>query len=199
MSAARRVLGIDPGTRTTGWGVIDRDERGGLHLVACGSIRSPARRPLPDRLLDIHDAVAVVIADHEPHTLSIETAYSGPNVQSALRLGECRAVCMLAGRRAGLEVAEYPPARIKKAVTGSGNARKGRVRDLVGSALGRDLSEVAFDLDTSDALATALCHLYATDGPLSAAILVGERKKRRSGRARFTAADLAKRGMLPEG
>jgi len=95
MTDAIRVLGVDPGSVSTGWGVIERDAAGRLALLSCGSIGVSRRRALPDRLLSIFERLCDVIAEHRPHVLSIETAHSGPNVQSALRLGECRAVAIV--------------------------------------------------------------------------------------------------------
>jgi len=205
----RRVLGVDPGSRTTGWGIIDHAPDGALTLVDCGSISAARSRTLPDRLVTVHDALVRIIEEYRPHALAIETAYSGPNVQSALRLGEVRAVAMLGARKRGLSVHEYPPARIKKAVTGLGNARKGRVRDLVVAALGEEVLHVAQDFDTTDALAAAICHVYDVGGlpealagiGVAAGSIGGGAKlgKRRKGSARFTAQDLARRGLLPEG
>ena len=208
LSEATRVLGVDPGSQATGWGVVAPCPDGRVQLVACGCIRPPQGTGIPDRLVAIHEQLAAVIAEHQPQAMGIETAFHGRNAQSALRLGECRAVALLTARQAGLEVREYAPARIKKALTGRGNARKGQVRAMVLARLAEPTPELPASLDTSDALATAICLLNLDaslldgtdqrDDPaaLARSSVRAQATTRRRKRKRFTADDLARRGLI---
>lgn len=156
-SGALVVLGLDPGTLVTGYGIIARDgER--LALVTCGTITNPPDRPMGPRLRCIFDGLAALIERHHPDQCAIESAFYGKNAQSALKLGHARGVSLLAAVLGGLPAAEYAPREIKKAVVGNGNASKEQVRFMVGSLLG--IARPAMDLDASDALAVAICHCH---------------------------------------
>src|SRR5262245_22003010 len=148
-----RVLGIDPGTVATGWGVVEVG--GNRHCrVASGVIRCRAeRRP---GLWIVFGAVVEILETHRPEALSIEKTFVSENVQSAFRLGEARGTVLVAAARAGVAVYEYSPAEIKMAVVGYGRAMKEQVQSMVGRLL--ELSG-ALAADEADALAAALCHL----------------------------------------
>jgi crossover junction endodeoxyribonuclease RuvC len=149
------ILGVDPGTRVTGWGVIA--VRGDAPQVrGCGVITPPARRPIEQRLQQIFSELGDVIAEHNPHVMAIEQPFVGTNVRSAMAVEEARTVAMLAASLAGLQVRHYPPARIKQSVAGYGQGDKEQVRQMLLLQLGAaaDMS----DLNATDALAVALCH-----------------------------------------
>lgn len=150
------ILGIDPGSRFTGYGFIDagaRDES----LVAQGVIRLDDMDSHPQRLKQIYAALTDLIEQHAPKALAIEMPVYGRNPQSMLKLGRAQAAAMLAGLNHDISVAQYTPKEVKKSVTGNGNASKKQIRFMVKSilSLGRDTSVA---LDASDALAVALCH-----------------------------------------
>jgi len=149
------VLGVDPGTLATGWGVIKAEPRRPVVHLGHGVIRTRADEPLWERLLVIDLALAEVIAAHRPAALSVEQCFVSKNVQSALKLGHTRGVIMVAGRRAGAEVHEYTPGQIKSAVTGHGRAEKHQVAEMVRVILGLGHTAPA---DAADALAAAICH-----------------------------------------
>ena len=152
------ILGIDPGTRVTGWGVIALD---GLdpRALGCDVIAPRARLPLEQRLQHIFSELGDVIARFAPTAVAIEEPFVGENVRSAMAVGEARTVAMLAATLAGIPVHHYPPARIKQAVAGYGQGEKTQVREMLRLQLG--LAEAPDDLNASDALAVALCHAVA--------------------------------------
>lgn len=152
-----RVLGVDPGTLATGWGLVVRRGRELQHLDH-GVVRTRAADPLQDRLKTIHDALADALAAHAPDALALEECYVSKNAQSALKLGHTRGVVMVAGLAAGATIHAYQPSRIKSAVTGNGRAAKHQIQEMVRVMLG--LSGVA-PRDASDALAAAICHAQA--------------------------------------
>ena len=157
-----RILGVDPGSRRTGYGCIET--RGGRHrLVACGALAAPAHAPLPDRLLVVHDGLAKLLAAHEPEAVALEDLFYARNVRSALVLAHVRGVLMLAASEAGVPAAEYSPAAVKQAVVGYGRADKRQVQQMVTLLLGLDAPPSP--LDASDALAVAVCHAHSI-GPL---------------------------------
>ena len=152
-----RILGVDPGTRRTGYGVIERCDDA-LRAVAYGAVSLDVRRPLPERLGQIYDALGKIIATHRPQVLALEKAFYGRNVQSALRIGEARAVALLCAHQAGLAVAEYAPAAVKRSAVGAGRAHKSQVQRMVRIHLG--LREEPRPEDAADALAIAICHAH---------------------------------------
>ena len=155
---AVRVLGVDPGTAVTGWGVIERRDGRTSHL-AHGAVTMHSRLTLAGKLAAIHAALADLCGEWRPDVLALEQSFVGRNVQSAFRLGEVRGVAMLAAAAAGITVAEYPPATVKLAVTGHGRAEK----DQVQRAIARELRVVETMVpDAADALAIALCHLLTS-------------------------------------
>jgi crossover junction endodeoxyribonuclease RuvC len=149
------VLGIDPGSRRCGWGVVER--RGGRLAVLASGVLAPGDRPVPERLAAILGGLDEVIARFSPAECSVERVFSGASARSALVLGQARGVALAAAARAGLPVFEYAPAAVKLAFTGSGRASK---EQMVRTA--RTLLGVAPRLaDEADALALAVCHLGA--------------------------------------
>ena len=149
-----RVLGIDPGTVATGWGVVERHGQR-LAFVAGGVIR--ARGALPQRLRDMFDRTQSLLAEHAPSWVSLEKSFVGDNVQSAFRLGEARGAILVAAARAGVPVYEYSPAEIKVAVAGHGRASKEQMQIMVGRLLALDGDMAG---DQADALGAAICHLH---------------------------------------
>src|SRR5207302_7802959 len=122
------VLGIDPGTANTGYGVVRSDRPGLATLVECGVIRTRPRDPLPARLAEIYDGVTHLIARHRPDALSVEDVFYARNVRTTVVLGHARGVILLAGRQAGLDVHELPPAEIKKPIVCTEAATKQQVQ-----------------------------------------------------------------------
>jgi crossover junction endodeoxyribonuclease RuvC len=150
------VLGIDPGTAVTGYGVVTRSENGSVTLRECGVIKTSAERPLFERIREIYDATAALIERHAPMAVSVEDVFQGKNAQSALKLGHARGAILLAAAHASVEVAEYAPREIKKAVVGNGNATKDQVGFMVQQQL--RLRSAPAPSDAADGVAAALCH-----------------------------------------
>ncbi|MEX0749345.1 MAG: crossover junction endodeoxyribonuclease RuvC [Dehalococcoidia bacterium] len=149
------ILGIDPGTRVTGWGVItlEGDEP---RSAECGVITPKQRLPIEQRLHHIFSELGDVIARFQPHVMAVEEPFVGTNVRSAMAIGEARTVAMLAATLAGLQLRHYAPARIKQMVAGYGQGDKEQVRHML--RLHLRLDHAPDDLNASDALAVALCH-----------------------------------------
>lgn len=149
------ILGIDPGTRATGWGVLHmvNDEP---RAIACDVITPGARLPIETRLQHIFSELGDVIARHQPAVMAIEAPFIGTNARSAMAVGEARTVAMLAATLAGLQVRHYPPASVKQAVAGSGRGEKEQLREMLRLQLGA--AGLPDDLNATDALAVALCH-----------------------------------------
>lgn len=162
-----RVLGIDPGTRVVGYGLLDLGGGQRPVVVAHGVIRLPPR-PLAARLALLFRELQALISSYAPTALSIEQVYHGKNFQSVIKVGEARGVVVLAAQLAGLAIHEYTPATIKKTATGNGNAQKPQVARMMGRLLG--LEVLPWPHDVTDALAAAYCHGRAV-GPLSPASL----------------------------
>lgn len=155
MSAAVRILGIDPGLRRMGWGVI-RAEGTRLGAVAHGVVTPPTDAALSVRLDYIFQAVTDLVAEHAPEEAAIEEAFMAANAASALKLGHARAAALLAPARAGLPVAEYAARLVKKSVVGTGGAEKTQVAAMVGVLLPGTRATA----DAADALAVAICHAH---------------------------------------
>jgi crossover junction endodeoxyribonuclease RuvC len=155
------VLGLDPGTLATGYGVVARTGTR-LTLIDCGSIRNDAASPMASRLRRIHGELIAVIDRTRPDEFAIESAFYGKNAQSALKLGHARGVAMLAAVERDLGITEYSPREVKKAVAGKGTASKEQVRFMVRSILSLDTTPMG--LDASDAVAIALCHMHRLSG-----------------------------------
>jgi crossover junction endodeoxyribonuclease RuvC len=150
------VLGIDPGTAVTGYGVVTRNGNRSVVLRECGVITTSADLPLPTRIRDIYDATVDLIERHRPFAVSVEDVFQGKNAQSALKLGHARGAILLAVAHAGIEIAEYAPREIKKAVVGNGNATKDQVGFMVQQQL--RLQTPPSPADAADGVAAALCH-----------------------------------------
>ncbi len=151
-----RVIGIDPGTRLCGWGIVERNGSRLTH-VAHGTFRLGTGE-LADRLVSLERELTAVLVAYTPEAGSIESMFFAKNAQSALKLAHARGVAMMVLRRAGLVIAEYPPARVKSAVVGSGQADKNQVGRVVSMMLG--LSDLPQE-DAADALAVAITHTSA--------------------------------------
>jgi crossover junction endodeoxyribonuclease RuvC len=157
-----KVLGIDPGTATVGYGVVERlPLRGGpARLVECGILRTRPRDGLPRRLELIHDGLRELIGRHHPDVLAVEGIFYGTNVRTTMVLGHARGVILLAAAQAGVVVAEYSPAVVKKTVVGRGAAQKPQVGYMVAKLL--QLRNAPEPSDAADAVAVALTHLLST-------------------------------------
>jgi crossover junction endodeoxyribonuclease RuvC len=152
-----RVLGIDPGSETTGWGVVEGDGRR-YRLIEYGTVKAPPRERFAARLLKISDGIDAVIARLKPDACSVEEAFFAANVKTALKLGQVRGVVLLAAERAALDIFEYSPRLIKQTVVGYGNAEKHQVQEMVRVLL--SLASVPSPHDAADALAIAICHFH---------------------------------------
>ncbi len=152
-----RVLGIDPGSETLGWGIVE-GVGPKYALVDFGVVRSSARMSFPARLTKIYDGVSAVIDKFQPDVLSIEEAFFAVNVKVALKLGQVRGVVLLLGERRGMTIAEYAPRLIKQTVVGYGNAEKHQVQEMVKVLL--RMTAVPEPHDAADALAIAICHFH---------------------------------------
>jgi crossover junction endodeoxyribonuclease RuvC len=149
-----RVLGIDPGTQRTGWGVVERRGTRMQHH-GHGLIQPPTDAAIEERLLVIFEGLSAVLVQYEPDAVAVEDVFHGRHAASALKLGQARGVALAAAARAGLAVAAYPPARVKRMITGYGGADKLQVAKMIAAYLGLPEPPRA---DAADALAIALCH-----------------------------------------
>jgi len=173
-----RVLGVDPGTRKAGWGVVEQD---GMRArgIAAGVVEMDGDAPLEARLLVLHRALTDVIAEFAPHAVAVEDVFYAKHANAALKLGHARGVVLLTAAQAGLVVSAYPPAVVKRAIGGRGQAEKEQVARIVGAMLQlRTLPPI----DATDALAVALTHLSRARIPTSALALT--RKAPRAPRRR---------------
>ena len=162
-----RVLGIDPGTANTGYGVV-RSGCGRLEALATGVIETSSSAPLERRLADIHERVTALIDDHGPDAVAVEELFFGTNARSAFAVGQARGVVLIAAGQRAIPCAAYTPQQVKGAVCGSGRAGKEQVGRMVRVLL--RLAEVPKADHTSDALAVAVCHLNRA--PLQRALAV---------------------------
>lgn len=152
-----RILGIDPGSRITGYGIIEKQGNRLLH-VDNGAIVTGGNAPLPQRLATIHRELERVIAAYAPEAMAVEQVFVAKNALSALKLGHARGVALVCGVNAGLPVFEYTAMQVKNAVVGYGRAAKGQVQQMIRALL--KLPEIAQE-DASDALAVAICHAHS--------------------------------------
>ena len=149
-----RILGIDPGLRRTGWGVIDVAGNG-LSFVASGAITSTANLDLSSRLLQLHEGLAEILHRYMPGEAAVEQTFVNRDAAATLKLGQARGIALLVPAQGGVPVAEYAPNAVKKTVVGAGHAEKGQIRKMVSVLLPR----ANFDSDdAADALAIAICH-----------------------------------------
>jgi crossover junction endodeoxyribonuclease RuvC len=152
-----KVLGIDPGTAVMGYGVVESVPGRHPRLLECGILSTGARDPLPRRLRILHDGVVALIGRHEPEAVAVESAFYGKNVRTAVVLSHARGVILLAAEQAGVEIAEYSPAFIKKTIVGRGAALKPQVGYMVAQLL--RLKAPPSPYDAADGVAVALTHL----------------------------------------
>ena len=172
-----KVFGIDPGSDRTGYGCVETD--GSRHrLMTCGAISAPASATFPEKLLVIHSCLTTLLSECRPDCVAIENLFHAANVRSALKLGHARGVAMLAAVEAGVNVAEYTPAEIKRAVVGYGRAEKSQVQQMIKLLLG--LSDAPSPHDAADALAVAICHAHAHPLSAIAGAVAGPRARRQA-------------------
>ncbi len=150
------ILGIDPGTAVTGYGVVANEGGGAVSLVECGVVRTSSREALPVRIREIYEEVSALIVRHAPSVVVVEDLFQGKYVQSALKLGHGRGAILLAVALSEIPIAEYSPREIKKAVVGNGNATKDQVGFMVQQQL--RLKAPPSPADAADGVAAALCH-----------------------------------------
>jgi crossover junction endodeoxyribonuclease RuvC len=167
-----RVLGVDPGTVATGWGVVEEHAHRLTH-IAGGVIR--AHGPLAERLAHVYEQVQLLLVKFEPTCVSLEKTFVGENVQSAFRLGEARGAILVAAAQAGVVVREYSPAEIKVAVVGHGRAVKAQMQAMVIRLLGLHGPLAA---DEADALGAAICHLHTQSFAVRANAEITPRSRR---------------------
>ncbi len=148
------VLGVDPGTAATGYGVVRGGEPGGPALIECGVIRTTPKAPLARRITEVYDGLLEVIERQRPEAMAVESVFYARNVRTTVVLGHARGVVLLAGERAGLTIHEYEPRLIKKAVVGTGSATKGQVQAMVARLL--RLRHAPRPADAADGVACAL-------------------------------------------
>ncbi len=154
-----RVLGIDPGTLTSGYGIVAEEDHKLFH-VASGGISPSAKQPFPTRLKKIYEELEKVIDKYRPQVVVVEDIFVSKNIKSALKLGHARGVAILVAMNAGLAVHEYAPLEIKQAVVGNGKADKKQVQVMVKGLL--DLQKAPHPADAADALAAAICHIHSS-------------------------------------
>jgi crossover junction endodeoxyribonuclease RuvC len=156
MGQAIRIIGIDPGLRRTGWGIVECLGNS-LHFVASGTIRSDDKADLASRLCQLHDGLAEILHAHMPHEAAVEQTFVNTNAAATLKLGQARGIAMLVPARTGIRVAEYAPNAVKKAVIGVGHGDKKQIHMMVKVLM----PKATFDTDdAADALAIAICHSH---------------------------------------
>lgn len=161
MADTIRIIGIDPGLRQTGWGVVD-SLGNSLRFVGSGTIRSDSKADLASRLCQIHDGLAAILHGHMPHEAAVEQTFVNKDATATLKLGQARGIAMLVPALAGLPVAEYAPNAVKKSVIGVGHGDKKQIHMMVKVLL----PKVTFDTDdAADAIAIAICHAHHRQSP----------------------------------
>jgi crossover junction endodeoxyribonuclease RuvC len=156
MTRPIRILGIDPGLRRTGWGVVDVDGNR-LMFVACGSVDTNERLPLATRLVAIHEGLLRIVADFRPDEAAVEATFVNKDATSTLKLGQARGIALLVPAKAGVAVSEYAPNLVKKTIVGSGHGEKAQIRMMIGVLLPKADPKSA---DAADALAIAVTHAH---------------------------------------
>lgn len=149
------ILGIDPGTATTGYGVIKKEGQK-ISMIEYGCILTPANTPLPERLEDISGQLVKIISEFKPEQVAVEELFFAANAKTAIAVGHARGVILLESKKAGLSVFEYTPLEVKMALTGYGRADKNQMQQMVKTLL--SLKEIPKPDDAADALAIAMCH-----------------------------------------
>jgi crossover junction endodeoxyribonuclease RuvC len=156
MGEAIRIIGIDPGLRRTGWGIVE-SLGNSLHFVASGTVRSDDKAALATRLCQLHDGLRDILHAAMPHEAAVEQTFVNKDAAATLKLGQARGIAMLVPARAGLVVAEYAPNAVKKAVIGVGHGDKKQIHMMVKVLM----PKATFDTDdAADALAIAICHAH---------------------------------------
>jgi crossover junction endodeoxyribonuclease RuvC len=156
-----RILGLDPGLRRTGWGVVE-SAGNALTYIACGCIEPNENADLAARLAELHVELAAVLERFAPHEAAVEETFVNADARGALRLGQARGIALLVPAQAGLKVAEYAPTVVKKSVVGAGRAEKSQVRMMIGVLLPKADPQTE---DACDALAIAICHAHHRNAP----------------------------------
>jgi crossover junction endodeoxyribonuclease RuvC len=156
VTQAIRILGIDPGLRRTGWGLIEADGNRLIH-VACGSVATSDKAALAERLVAIHDGLKAVIERYRPNEAAVEVTFVNSNAATTLALGQARGIAVLVPAQAGLVVAEYAPNLVKKSIVGTGHGEKAQVRMMIGILLPKAAPQSE---DAADALAIAVTHAH---------------------------------------
>ncbi|MBI4388053.1 MAG: crossover junction endodeoxyribonuclease RuvC [Candidatus Omnitrophica bacterium] len=154
-----RVAGIDPGTICTGIGILEQGKNGQFVLIHAETIREPVKKPLPERLRGIYGNLKETLTIYRPSVVAIENVFYSKDFNAAVKIGEARAVAMLAAMELGIPMEEYPPARVKEAICGNGRAHKSQVQFMVKQLL--RLKELP-QPDSADALAIAICHFHTS-------------------------------------
>ena len=152
------IMGIDPGTAITGYGVLT-EEQGEPRALAYDVIRTPSEHPLPTRLAAIYEALQALIVRYRPDAIAVEELFFAKNARTALTVGHARGVVLLAAAQSGASFHQYKPSQVKQAVTGYGNADKRQVQEMVRLLLGLDA--IPQPDDAADALAVAICHVHS--------------------------------------
>lgn len=156
MKEAIRIIGIDPGLRRTGWGVVETLGNS-LRFIAAGTVKSDDKMDLASRLCQLHEGLSTILHQHMPHEAAVEHTFVNKDASATLKLGQARGIAMLVPAQAGLRVAEYAPNAVKKAVIGVGHGEKQQIHMMVKVLM----PKAAFDTsDAADALAIAICHAH---------------------------------------
>jgi crossover junction endodeoxyribonuclease RuvC len=154
------VIGIDPGTAITGYGLVREEKNGGLTVVDYGVVRTPAKLPMPERLLSLYRQLKEITLLHRPDSGAVEKLFFQKNVRTAISVGQGRGVAILALAEAEMPISEYTPNEIKQAVAGYGGADKAQMQYMVKAVL--NLDKTPQPDDAADALAVAVCHIHST-------------------------------------
>jgi len=163
-----RIIGIDPGLRNTGWGVVE-SLGNSLRFIASGTVKSDAKLSLASRLCQLHDGLEAVLHEFMPHEAAVEATFVNMDASATLKLGQARGIALLVPAKAGLPVAEYAPNTVKKAVIGVGHGNKEQIKLMVNMLL----PKATYDSDdAADGLAIAICHAHHR-GPTNARIEAG--------------------------
>ena len=183
-----RVLGIDPGSDTTGWGIVEGDGRR-YRVIEYGAIRTSTRDTFPARLLKISNGIEELIQRHSPDACAIEDGFLKTNVKVTLKLGQVRGIALLAAARASIEIHEYSPRLVKQTVVGYGNAEKHQVQEMVRVLL--SLKSSPEPHDAADALAVAICHFHHAG--IQQRLLAAEARIKLTTKATTTTATMTRR------